>query len=389
MKVIAIITRFYEAEYQYVENVLARRLSDEHEVHIITAADQQTEESLSASSTGPSPRSTDESVRVHYLPCKKLVRNLFLANGLPNLLDTLAPDMVVTMNIGSFFAAASWSSRAFRNARRINVQSDTEAQHATFSPLMRKVWRAGFYLLKGPIFTFYLNRAHVNIGVTPDTIRILDRLRAPHVTFKLLPFDERRFNRNESLREEHRRTQKLDDGFVILIPGVLRREKQTERVIDAYLEAGRQSESFRMQSRMVVIGHLNDAYAREIMARYSANDGVSFRAVVQQDELAAWLNAGDLAIWPSLPGITLLQALATGLFVSVPDKPYFREVTRDVSCAYHDIDRQESISTALLTAFEQRADHADERANRSLAVAAFGSGAWTQLILGATDSGRN
>jgi len=107
------------------------------------------------------------------------------------------------------------------------------------------------------------------------------------------------------------------DDTLIVTAGKLNESKDIDTLIKAFCQVASEADNVYL----LVLGNGPEAYMRKI--RVLANKGnlankIIFKDFAPHHELPMYYNAADLGVWPGNPSITVIEAIATGLPVILP-----------------------------------------------------------------------
>lgn len=270
-----------------------------------------------------------------------------------------ACDLLVQVMPGHGLPVAASLSR--QRGPRAVLYGDNWAMYAHLGPRARALKWAVFSMTKGLVYKFVNRRATVTYGYTENT---LDRLRAfrGRTPMELLPlgYAVNRFYLDGSSRTATRsRLGLAPDDVVLVAAGKYTPHKRLDWVLAAFEEAART----RPGLRLLVAGLDDSPAGREFVARIRrsvAADRIVTLGFLDAPELNAVYNAGDLAIWPRYPAITIQQAMGTGLPVVLPRNDLVGHLVRpgDETGLYFDL-RPGNEEAAVTSAVEAALRHFD------------------------------
>lgn len=237
------------------------------------------------------------------------------------------PDLIIQVMPGQLLPAAA--SLVKTTALRVALYGDNSAMYAELPPWKQYFKFRAFCFTKGQLYKFVNRRADTSYGYTPNTI---DRLRpfegARPMELLPLTYDDQVFGFNPRLRRQTRVELGLNDGdFAVIAPGKVRYRKRLHLLLDA-METSHIDE----RTRIIIVGadSSEDSRAlRDRATRSHASSRVRILGFASAVRLNALFNAADLGIWPSMPAITIQQAMGTGLPVALPHNDLVGHLVRD------------------------------------------------------------
>lgn len=262
-------------------------------------------------------------------------------------------DLIVQVMPGQVMPLAG--SLARTHARRAVLYGDNSAMWSHIHPGRRALKAGAFAMSKGMAYRYANQKADAIYGYTPETITRL-RPFTPHKNpMRLLPlaFDPDRFFYDQSLRSEER--QRLGygpDAVVYVSAGKFQAKKRLDLLIDAFLWR----HEANANSRLLLVGADTTEYAQSVRRAATTHPvlrkSVRIMPFMGQSELNRIFNAADIGVWPSMPAITIQQAMGTGLVVAIPKTPWVSHLIRGETGAYFEPDPRTSgtLGAALVRA---------------------------------------
>ena len=307
----------------YQETVLATALAAEADVTVVAGnrvnplfTDEHLER-LGVTRTYPTGVSAEQGVKVLRLPTREL-RSMLWSRSAKTTISRLDADLVVQVMPGQILpAAASWAR--VRGSRHV-LYGDNAAMYAGLPPLARTLKTGVFLATKGLLYRAVNQRADHLYGYTPNTIARLRRVAAGR-RIDLLPlsYDDDLFFPDDRGRELWRqRYNYRDDEVVVLVAGKVRPQKRADAALRAVASLRDRGSDIRMH----VVG--GDAGPTTRALRRLADDlghpsALTIEGFVPAPSLAEAFNGADVGVWPSMPAITIQQAMGSGLPVVLPD----------------------------------------------------------------------
>lgn len=261
--------------------------------------------------------SVEEGVRIVRLECRES-RSMLWARGARRAVEAAGGDVVIQVMPGQVLpAAASWSDLA---GPRFVLYGDNSAMYAGLTPWLQKVKTAVFLATKGLLYRHVNGRATSIYGYTPNTIDRLRSVSGPH-SMQLLPlaYDGQVFTHSPEQRASWRRQHRYEPSeTVVIVAGKVQRQKRADAVIQAVARLVRSGTAVRLHVVGVDDGPTGTELVR-LTDELGIQDSVKFEGFLPASDLARAFNGADIGVWPSMPAITIQQAMGTGLSVVLPD----------------------------------------------------------------------
>lgn len=271
-------------------------------------------------------------------------------------------DLVVQIMPGTVFPAGA--SAAGAGLKRVVLYGDNAAMYAGLNPFTAAIKYAVFSVTKGALYHFVNKRSMHVYGYTPNTLQRLRWFNAGR-SMSVLPlaYDETVFARSSELRKDWRKQREVKvDETVILAAGKILPRKRLDVVIDV---AGDLVES-GCNVRLALIGLDSSITSRVIAehARRRLGDAAILEPFQSPQGLNAAFNGADVGVWPTMPAITIQQAMGTGLPVIIPGNDLVGHLLRsEVSGRF--LDPYGCLQEELFTALRAEASLSmSERASR-------------------------
>lgn len=323
---VAILSRYFIPRRGYIENVLSEYLAENNYVRVFTAADARSgDETEELQFDKPS-------LAIKRLPACISIRNIFVAKGLSKAIENFKPNIIFNIGTGDFFSSTFLINK---NAicPIVSVYSDTPAQYAHIPSIFRPAKRVVFYSLKGWLYSIAIKKSVLNIGVTPETLDLLNQPGKSQLEFLPLPYDEKLFYYSEETRNNTRLQLSIDpDTFVFAIVGRQTQGKYNERVVQAFNHLTTACvKTLKSTPQLWILGEEPGDICEIFRGLAPNNEFIKFFPMQKEFKLNRLLNAVDVCLWPRLPGVSSQQSLATGAYCVFPNKRYFHTITQGLS----------------------------------------------------------
>jgi len=354
---VAIITRYFYPSRSYIENICFEFFRKDHQVCLFTAKDDL---------SNISAKSTSNTKSIYYVKGLNLARNLFFTFELLGNIKKFSPDLIITIGVGDMFSMQIPFSR-FNKTRFVTIYSDTNAQYNDLRKINKNLKRYFFYLLKGWIYKKFLDMSHLNIGVTPETIGILDKIVLNKSIFRPLPFNKHIFQYAPKLGKEFRTKYGFHENDILI--GVIGRQTPVKQNINVYYALSEILSSNydfnKLNIKIILFGMENGDCCKEYQDKIHLPFNAFFFPMLGPEELNEGLNAIDACIYPRQPGISLLQAIASGCYCIIPHENYFKQITHNIPCNYIENSSVACIREAILDLIENIGQLRIERKSRT------------------------
>jgi len=223
-------------------------------------------------------------------------------------------------------------SLAQNRSVRAVLYGDNSGMWSHLNPVARLLKGAAFAVSKGMAYRYANQRADHIYGYTPETITRLQPFTPHGNPMRLLPlaFDPDRFFYGEELRLERRNALGYGpEALVVISAGRFLARKRLDLLFDAFRILHTQS----TEARLLLVGADDTDYAKQIRATVEREshlrDTTTILPFVDHTELNSLFNAADIGVWPSLPAITIQQAMGTGLLPVIPNNPWVSHLVHD------------------------------------------------------------
>ncbi|MDD4320855.1 MAG: glycosyltransferase family 4 protein [Acidaminococcaceae bacterium] len=254
-----------------------------------------------------------------------------IVRGLYKLLKELKPDVVQAHGA---FCPLTLQVLLYSKRLKYRVFVDDHSNIDNFH-LNSFVKRAYVQLVK-IFYRFYGNRVEMFFPVTFATTDFLKCvLKIPENRLEVLPLGANtdRFKKSLELRKMGRNELNIkEDEKLILTAGKLDAQKDIEYLIKAFSDVNNRKPFIKL----LIIGSGTKEYMnnlKSLVNRLGVQDRVIFIDFVPNKELPRYYNAGDIGVWPGNCSITVLEAVATGLPVIIPNKDLNYKILTDNNAA--------------------------------------------------------
>ena len=319
---ITLVTGYFDEFAGYYEVSLARELSKNYDVTVVTGnrvaptfgADALAR--LGLDGTYPVGVTGTPELSVVRLRYSK-IGSLLLPRGILRVLRTQPSDVVLVLAAGQGFSVPAAILPI--GATRVSIFGDNRAQWEGVRAMVRPLKWIAFSLTKGVLYWFVMQRSTLIYGVTPNTLKRLEPFSTGSL-MRLWPLgvEGDRFAFAPDVRSTARQALGVS-GTTFGIVGKVSREKQIERVIAEFAYVAERSSG----ARLVISGLGSDPYSRALRARVVDDARIAERVTLLGflglSEMVELMSALDVCVWPVQPAITIQQALVMGCRVVVPD----------------------------------------------------------------------
>lgn len=291
----------------------------------------------------------ENNVRIYRLPSlfETEMNGQILLKGLIKKLKQLKPDIVQAHGAFSPLTLQVILCSKYLNYR-VFVDDHSHKVNFCIDSLSKQV-----YLTLTKIFyLFYGKRVCLWMPVTHSSKQILQFiLKIPDEKIALLPLgaDTSRFKKSMELRRIGRNEIRIkDDSFVIISSGKFDECKDIHFLIEAFEKVIEEYPNIYL----LLLGNGPEEYMMKLtnMINFAGlNRNVIFKNFVTNSELSNYYNAADIGVWPGDPSITVIEAVATGLPVIVPeDDPAYQVLVEGNASICFERGNIDSLSTAIL-----------------------------------------
>lgn len=278
-------------------------------------------------------RSVEHGVRVTRMPVHE-IRSMVWTNRAVKFVREGHFDLVIQVMPGQGLPIAG--SLAGQVAKRVVLYGDNAAMWSHLKRGSRILKGAAFAASKGVAYVLTNARADLLYGYTPDT---LHRLRAftAGKSMSVLPlsFDPQRFFFDPVLRGEIRAEHGYEDEEIVLVSaGKFQAKKRLDAVVEAFLLLAPHDPRLRLHLVGADCGSEARALQDRLRSAPAFADRVTISGFVEGERLNSLFNASDIGVWPTMPAVTIQQAMGTGLPVVLPRNNWVGHLLREGSGAY-------------------------------------------------------
>lgn len=316
---VALVVAHFDSHSNYLEVVLSKAMTEFADTHVIASTlgtkGLPNPDTGQTSTRYPEGASVWDGVHIHRLGDRFAVRNRVVSKGLPQLLDSLQPDLVVQNEPNQLFSlpVARWCDR--NDVPYVYISGENNAQRPR-SGAARLLARAYEATLRRWVYRHCVPRAECAFGTTPETTaNLVSATGRQDIELLNLPVDTSQFSFDGNVRAVQRRAQGWEKRSITLFAGKFEERKDLLGLIDWWVNGIGRSPTHRL----ILVGYAPGKYADRVRehARSVGDGRVELRAFCSTDELARLYQAADLAVFPNATN-GIQQAMATGLAVLIP-----------------------------------------------------------------------
>lgn len=240
----------------------------------------------------------------------------------------------------------------------------------------------GFSIYRNTVIPFVERNAEAIIAVNPYCENFLrNTCDIPSEMIRFLPLgaDTDKFHPSESARSAIRDELDYDDEEIVYIfAGNISPTKDLKNLLRAFTDVNFE------KKQLLILGEGQEEYLdqlRKLACDLNVVDQVSFHSFVPHSDLYRYYNASDVGIWPGKLGITIIEGIACGLPVVLPESPateflidgnglsYQRGNVNELSACMERYGRNEDLRMRAATAAEKLVEERlswDQIAKRSI-----------------------
>lgn len=141
--------------------------------------------------------------------------------------------------------------------------------------------------------------------------------------------DEEQFYLDDKARLELRNKFNIrEEDIVLIFTGKISKTKRIELLIEVIDIL----KSMNMSIKLFVVGSGDEEYLEKLkknIKNYHLEKDIIFIDFVKPNLLYQYYNAADVGVWPSSPTISILEALACGLPISIPNSETVNHIIQD------------------------------------------------------------
>lgn len=299
----------------------------------------------------------DNGIAIHRLKTIFEIQNggMMVSIGMKRKLEELSPNVVQAHGafVPSTLQAIAYSKRL---GYRAFVDDHTHEENFHLDSLGK---RAYISTIKS-IYRICGDRVSQWMPITYSSREILHSvLEIPFEKMQLLPLgaDATRFKKSEELRKQGRKEIAIDlDDFLIISSGKFHESKDIIPLIEAFSDVIQ----IKPSCKLLLVGNGPADYMerlRIIAKKEGIENSVIFHDYVGNEELPRYYNAADVGVWPGNPSITVIEAIAAGLPVIVPENDLAYKILFDnhATMGFKRGDKA-SLSAAMLSLMENESN---------------------------------
>lgn len=319
MKIVHIIDYFHPT-MGYQENHLSRIQAREgHDVTVI-CSERLTPWPTAGGVDGAAVREGDlallqRGVKVRRLPTSFEIRSRAWLKGLKQSLREIDPDFI---HLHSF---SSLNALQFSQGARLRAKVVID-DHMLFIASASAFAKGFHWFFRKFLAGRVLASGDVVVAVSEETRTFMvEAYGLPEERIALVPLgvDSEVFSPDPAARKELRQKLEIREGqSLFLYTGKIDRQKNPIRALEAATLLAQKGVDFRF----VLVGFAEPSYLSELQC-YVRAQGLEGRVLVRPgvptEELAAYFNAADVAVWPTNCSMSSLEAMACGCPVILAD----------------------------------------------------------------------
>ncbi|MBI2280425.1 MAG: glycosyltransferase family 4 protein [Bacteroidetes bacterium] len=262
------------------------------------------------------------------------------SNGLVAEVEKFNPDLVVCTGPSKLFPEPLYRLKN-RKFKLMTTMGDNEETY-TSKGLAKKVKDVILlHTLKKQVYHKAIQANDVLLPYTPSTVEVIAQFvnnkdlavlkaKSREIT---LGFDESVFYYDEQERNQQREELGLSDNDNLLITATrVAPEKGLEKVIDLVDELNKKGAQFHY----LIVGFQNDAYGDSLkayIAQKECKNNIICKPFSASAQTRKYYNAADAAIF-NRAAISIFEALATGLFLLLPEQQNIIHILNNENGSY-------------------------------------------------------
>ena len=360
---IAFVCGHFVEGFSYVENDLALAFAKAgNEVCVFTS-------SVRPAYVGGFTPSTKETgpLKIKRCPNRFHFGQIVIPQKLRRSVEAFQPDLAVVVGLGKYWPMPVLRAKAsYKIMVLLGDNAHSQQGNKRMGFLQKILWNT----LKKPVYEKAFRVADCIFAYTPDAGEVLKNRISEnaftqfHQKLKLtnLGFDPVKFSFSKDLRNTSRELKNWRGRQVILIPTRVVASKKLEEWLMRF-QPWLQKDPANL---VCVVGIGEDQYGEQFeqfVKSLPQADQIELLPFASSEELNRLFNAADLGFWPQ-PAISIQQALATGLFVMLPDFPSTSFLVNSKTGFVFPELTTESIENAFRQSKDDRGVRADTAAER-------------------------
>ena len=277
---------------------------------------------------------------IERLPARFSMGQMVKSKGLKKAVTQFEPELVICIGVGKLFPQPIYEMKD-RKFKLITFLGDNEETYTTKSAVKKLKNTIVQQVFKKKVYLKAIKKSDVLLPYTPSTIGVISQfVSEKYVTILKaksnpisLGFDASHFFYDEVERNEQRKQLGITEHETLLITATrVVPEKGLEKVIDL-VEAVNQK-GFRITYLMV--GFQEDEYGKhlkEYIAQKTHKNRIIVKPFSNVSQTRKYYNAADAAIF-TRAAISIFEALATGLFLLLPQQKNISHILSHTNGAY-------------------------------------------------------
>jgi glycosyltransferase involved in cell wall biosynthesis len=249
-------------------------------------------------------------IRVVRLPCAFEYRSRLWLIGVVDILNNTKPNLIHVHGFCSLNTFRICASNLRRGSRLLLDD------HMLFIASEHPAAGVVHWITRLTLTNYILRHADRIIAVSNETVDFLNRAYGvPLDRIEMIPLgvDTTMFKPDATLRRIKREEMAIgDEDVVLLYTGKLNKKKDPMKAIDAAIPVWKKGRKFHF----VFVGMLDDEYKNHVESRVAAARSVggyvSLLPNVPAEQLPAFFNLADFAVWPCKSSMSALEAMACG-----------------------------------------------------------------------------
>lgn len=314
MRIVHIIG-YFQPELGYEEYYLALKQAQQgHDVTVITSDRIKKFSELNYNRVRKLGFTAINELKVCRLPCIIEVADFILVSGMERILAEIKPDVVHAHE-----AIQGTSVLPAFYKKRLRYKLVVDQHKYRFSSNIGKL---EYLLFRKHVCDIAFSNADVIVAITEESKKFLvenHKKISNKIIVSTLGVDTDLFKYDSIVRHKMRASLGFNAENIILIyAGKINQSKRLELLLESF----KQINDKYSVARLVILGSGNTIYInqlKKLVSNLRIAGKVKFLDFVDKSELYAYYSMADIGVWPDLPSITILEAMACRLAVVLPD----------------------------------------------------------------------
>lgn len=274
--------------------------------------------------------------------------------------EKFEPELVVCIGLGKLFPKPIYQLKN-KNFRLVTLLGDNEDTYTAkgYTKKLKNILLQQF--MKKTVYQLAIMKSDVLFSYTPSTIDVVTRFVNNKCAALLksksqlisLGFDEIQFYYDELERKEQRKKLGISENENLLVTATrVAPEKKLEKIIDLVDRLNQRG----INLTYLIVGFQGDNYGEKLknyIAKKEFRSKIICKPFSRIAQIRRYYNAADAAVF-NRAAISIFEALATGLYLLLPNQKNVSHILSGNNGTYFDILKEEDLIGATVGKKEER-----------------------------------